>query len=83
MKVGILPRRSGSVRSLTGRLVCWNNASGKTDRHKSIVETSRGQTVLIQFGSEILVHVQASSNLDEGLREIGVDAPVADLIGIG
>ena len=40
MNVGMLPRRSNNVCSLTADLVERNNAHGNTDRHRSMVDAS-------------------------------------------
>jgi len=43
----------------------------------------QGVDCLIQFQTEAFVGVQSSGLSDEHLGEVGVDAPVSDLVGIG
>ena len=38
---------------------------------------------IIEFRSQVLIGIQGSGEADEGLGEVGVDAPVAGLVGIG
>ena len=64
-------------------LVERNSAHGKTDRHRSIVEESKGVHGVVQYQSQVLFGVQRPCNPDQGLREVRVDAPFAHLVGVG
>ena len=83
MKVGIFPRKSSRVCNLTADLVERNSAQGKTDRHRSIVDESSAYTVLSRSRAKSSPAIQGTCNLDQGLGEICVNAPVAHLVGVG
>jgi len=38
---------------------------------------------LIELDTEVLLGIQRSGHGDERLSEVGIDAPVSDLIGVG
>lgn len=38
---------------------------------------------VVEFDAEVLVDIEPSSGVDQGLGEVGVDAPVAHLVGVG
>ena len=64
-------------------LVVRNGAHGKTDRHKSMVVASQCIDRIGQIDAERLVRIKLAGNTDQTLCEVGVDAPVANRIGIG
>ena len=38
---------------------------------------------VFEFDAEVLVEIELPGGMDEGLGEVGVDAPVAGLVGVG
>jgi len=79
----MLPRRSSRVWSLTADLVKRNKAQGKTDRHRSMVEASRGIDRIVQIEPQVLVDVQWAGDANQCLGEIGIDTPVPALVRVG
>jgi hypothetical protein len=66
---------------LDGRLVLAK--SGPREQRQAEVDGGRVQRVqaLIQVHADRIAGIQRSRNADEDLREIGIDAPVARLVG--
>ena len=83
MNVGMLPRKSNNVCSLTADLVERNSAHGKTERHRSMVDAFESVDGVVEFEPQVLVGVQRAGDANHRLCELGVDAPVPALIGIG
>src|SRR2546421_8524505 len=78
----MLPRRSSSVCSFTSLFRRRNFPHGKSDRHKSIVVESRALHGLGQLHAERFVAVEVASGGNQDLCKIGVDPPVAMLVGV-
>ena len=38
---------------------------------------------VFEFDAEVLIEIELPGGMDEGLGEVGVDAPVAGLVGVG
>ena len=70
MKVGIAPRRSSSVCSLTAALVERNGAHGNIDRHRSMVVESERIDGVGQLHAEGLAGVERSAPCDQSLSEL-------------
>ena len=83
MKVGMLPRRSSSVCSLTAALVERKWCPRK--HRQTQIDGRRVERVdgVLQIDAEGLVGIERPRDADQALREVGVDAPVAHGVGIG
>ena len=83
MNVGMLPRRSNNVCSLTADLVERNSRPWK--HRQAQVDGGRVQRVdgVVELQPQVLVAIQGASDANHGLRERGVDAPVPAPIGVG
>ena len=82
MKVGMLPRRSSKVWSLTAAFR-FRKRPGK-QRQAQIndggIERIDG---LLQLHTEAVLGIEPTRHLNQGQGEILVDAPVAPLVGVG
>ena len=80
----MLPRRSSSVCSLMAALVERNGAQGNTDRHRSMVRGIQRIDRVFQIDAERFSSAYRRRAMrDQRLGKVGVDAPVAHLVGIG
>ncbi len=78
-----MARRSKSVWSLIAALLRWNGAQGKSVRQEidgGGVERIDG---LVEIDAESVIDVQAPGDADQAFSEVGMDAPVAQLVGVG
>ena len=83
IKVGMLPCRSSSVCILTAALCLRNLAHGNSDRHRSIVVESNAYRLCVEIHANGILRVQRPRDADQHLGEIGIDAPVVTLVGVG
>ena len=79
----MLPRRSNSVCNLMAALVERNGAQANTDRHRSMVLASKSVDRVFQVDAKRVLGIKTTGDGDERLGKVGVDAPVATLVGIG
>src|SRR3982074_144867 len=75
------PRKSSRVSIFTAAFVERKCAQGNTERHRSIVVESVGG--LLQIDTERLLRIKTTRSTNQRLRKVGVNAPVADFVGIG
>src|SRR5271166_1430477 len=82
IKVGMLPRRSSSVCSLTAALRRRNRAPGK--QRQTEIDGCRIQRIqaLLQIDAHGLSDIQSACDGNQPLREVGEDAPVARFVRI-
>ena len=82
MKARILPRKSNSVWSLMAPFGVLERYPGE-DRQAQVdggdVKSIDGA---LEFDAEGLLRVKAPGDVDEGLGEIGMGAPVAPFVGV-
>src|SRR5260370_21653946 len=83
MNVGIGPRRSSKVCSLMAAL--WAPKASPGEHRQAEVDGSgvQGTHDVGEVKAERLVGVDRPRDVDEHLREVGEDAPVVCLVGIG
>ena len=83
INVGMLPRRSNSVCIFTAALRRRNWAHGNSFRHRSMVVESQRVETLIEIHADRIAGVQRPRDANQDLGEIGIDPPVARLVGVG
>ena len=81
--VGKFPRKASKRMQLDGRFA--SSELGPREQGQTEVDGRRVQCVghLFQFDPEILVAVQSGGTFDQHVSEIGEDAPIPPLVGIG
>ena len=82
-KRGDVARRSNSVCIFTAALCRRNLAQGNSERHR--FDGGRVQSVetLIEIHADRIAGVQRPRDANQDLGEIGIDPPVARLVGVG
>jgi len=68
---------------LTAALCLRNLAHGNSERHRSIVVEIERVKGVVQIDADRIFDVQRSGDAHKVLGEIGEDAPVVSLVGIG
>ncbi len=78
-----MPCRSKSVWSLTAALERWNGAQGNSVRQRSMVVAIERVDGLVEIDAEAVLGIERARDADERLGEVGMNAPIAQLVGVG